>query len=165
MMMPSCAPRPVPTISAVGVARPSAHGQAMMSTATAAVNAVAALAPTASQPAVCRDGRLRMSPTVSPNRSRQTFGDRPLTVVRVRNDSDGRTVAAPTVESEGGFNSLALLSGAETCELVLALDAIGQTARAREQFAAMHHLREEDGSYWTGLVFADGKREIRLYRL
>ena len=30
--------------------------------------------------------------------------------------------------------------------------------RAREQFAAMHHLREQDGSYWTGLVFADGKR-------
>ena len=22
----------------------------------------------------------------------------------------------------------------------------------------MHHLREEDGSYWTGLVYADGKR-------
>ena len=22
----------------------------------------------------------------------------------------------------------------------------------------MHHLREDDGSYWTGLVFADGKR-------
>jgi len=22
----------------------------------------------------------------------------------------------------------------------------------------MQHLREEDGSYWTGLVFADGKR-------
>ena len=37
--MPSCAPRPVPTISAVGVASPSAHGQAMISTATAAVNA------------------------------------------------------------------------------------------------------------------------------
>ena len=50
------------------------------------------------------------------------------------------------------------VTGAETCELVLALDAIGQTARAHEQFAAMHHLREEDGSYWTGLVFADGKR-------
>ena len=31
----------MPTISAVGVARPSAHGHAMMSTATAAVNAVA----------------------------------------------------------------------------------------------------------------------------
>ena len=37
--MPSCAPRPVPTISAVGVASPSAHGHAMISTATAAVNA------------------------------------------------------------------------------------------------------------------------------
>ena len=50
------------------------------------------------------------------------------------------------------------VTGAETCELVMALDAIGQSARAHEQFAAMHHLREEDGSYWTGLVFADGKR-------
>ena len=27
MSTPSCAPRPVPTMSAVGVARPSAHGQ------------------------------------------------------------------------------------------------------------------------------------------
>ena len=44
------------------------------------------------------------------------------------------------------------VTGAETCELVMALDAIGESARAREQFAAMHHLREEDGSYWTGLV-------------
>ena len=45
MRMPSWAPRPVPTSRAVGVARPSAHGQAMMSTATAAVNAtVGALA-------------------------------------------------------------------------------------------------------------------------
>ncbi len=37
--MPSWAPRPVPTSSAVGVARPRAHGQAMISTATAAVKA------------------------------------------------------------------------------------------------------------------------------
>jgi len=37
--MPSCAPRPVPTMSAVGVASPRAHGQAMISTETAAVNA------------------------------------------------------------------------------------------------------------------------------
>ena len=50
------------------------------------------------------------------------------------------------------------MTGAETCELVMALDAIGDSARAHEQFAAMHHLREADGSYWTGLVFADGKR-------
>ncbi len=47
--MPSWAPRPVPTSSAVGVASPSAHGQAMISTATAAVNANAALAPPPSQ--------------------------------------------------------------------------------------------------------------------
>lgn len=50
------------------------------------------------------------------------------------------------------------VTGAETCELVMALDAIGDTRRAHEQFAAMQHLREADGSYWTGLVFADGKR-------
>ena len=49
MSRPSWAPRPVPTISAVGVARPSAHGQAMISTATAAVNAYAALSPVPSQ--------------------------------------------------------------------------------------------------------------------
>ncbi len=34
--MPRSAPMPEPTISAVGVARPSAHGQAMTSTAMAA---------------------------------------------------------------------------------------------------------------------------------
>ncbi|TAM67156.1 prenyltransferase [Mycobacterium sp.] len=50
------------------------------------------------------------------------------------------------------------VTGAETCELVLALDALGQRSAAHRQFAAMQHLREDDGSYWTGLVFADGKR-------
>lgn len=50
------------------------------------------------------------------------------------------------------------VTGAETCELVMALDAVGYRGAAVEQFTAMHHLREEDGSYWTGLVFADGKR-------
>lgn len=50
------------------------------------------------------------------------------------------------------------VTGAETCELVLALDALGERERALELFAAMQHLREEDGSYWTGLVYADGKR-------
>ncbi len=47
--MPSWAPRPVPTISAVGVASPSAHGQAMISTATAAVNAATVSPVTPSQ--------------------------------------------------------------------------------------------------------------------
>ena len=50
------------------------------------------------------------------------------------------------------------VTGAETCELVLALDAIGDRKAALRQFAAMQHLREKDGSYWTGLVFSDGKR-------
>ena len=36
---PSWAPRPTPTITDMGVARPSAHGQAMMSTDTAAMSA------------------------------------------------------------------------------------------------------------------------------
>ena len=47
--MPSWAPRPVPTISAVGVASPRAHGHATIRTATAAVNAVAGAAPAPSQ--------------------------------------------------------------------------------------------------------------------
>jgi hypothetical protein len=50
------------------------------------------------------------------------------------------------------------VTGAETCELVLALDAMGNRHAALQQFAAMQHLRETDGSYWTGLVFSDGKR-------
>ncbi len=47
------------------------------------------------------------------------------------------------------------VTGAETCELVLTLDAMGETARARELFATIQHLRHEDGSYWTGWQFAN----------
>ncbi|WP_328825242.1 prenyltransferase [Tomitella gaofuii] len=50
------------------------------------------------------------------------------------------------------------VTGAETCELSLALTAIGDTDEARKQLAAMQHLRDPDGTYWTGLVFSDGKR-------
>ncbi|MEV0079935.1 prenyltransferase [Nocardia neocaledoniensis] len=50
------------------------------------------------------------------------------------------------------------VTGAETCELVLALDAIGDTTGATALFTNMQHLRDPDGSYWTGLVFTDGKR-------
>ena len=39
MSIPACAPRPTPTMIDIGVARPSAHGQAMMSTATALTSA------------------------------------------------------------------------------------------------------------------------------
>ena len=50
------------------------------------------------------------------------------------------------------------VTGAETCELALALDAAGEPERAREQLDAMQHLRDPDGSYWTGYVFADDAR-------
>ncbi|MBY6351053.1 prenyltransferase [Rhodococcoides corynebacterioides] len=50
------------------------------------------------------------------------------------------------------------VTGAETCELVLTLDALGDDAAALELFGAMQHLRDDDGAYWTGLVYADGKR-------
>ncbi len=50
------------------------------------------------------------------------------------------------------------VTGAETCELVLSLDAMGLRRPAAELFAAMQHLRDDDGSYWTGFVYADGKR-------
>ena len=38
---PACAPRPMPTMIDIGVASPSAHGQAMISTATAFTSACA----------------------------------------------------------------------------------------------------------------------------
>jgi len=47
------------------------------------------------------------------------------------------------------------VTGAETCELVLALDAIGDRSRAVQLLADMQHLRHEDGSYWTGFVFPE----------
>lgn len=47
------------------------------------------------------------------------------------------------------------ITAAETCELVLALDALGETARARELFADVQFLRHADGAYWTGMNFAD----------
>ncbi len=47
------------------------------------------------------------------------------------------------------------VTGAETCELVLALEAIGDRDRALRLLADMQHLRHDDGSYWTGYVWPD----------
>lgn len=47
------------------------------------------------------------------------------------------------------------VTGAETCELVLALHATGRTDAAAELFATIQHLREPDGSYWTGYQYAE----------
>jgi hypothetical protein len=47
------------------------------------------------------------------------------------------------------------VTGAESCELVLALDAVGDRERARQVFGDAQHLRRPDGSYWTGYVYPD----------
>jgi hypothetical protein len=47
------------------------------------------------------------------------------------------------------------VTGAETCELVMALDALGDRERARRLFTEMQHLRDEGGRYWTGYVYPD----------
>jgi hypothetical protein len=47
------------------------------------------------------------------------------------------------------------VTGAETCELVLALDACGMRAEAIGMFATVQHLRHPDGSYWTGWQYVD----------
>jgi len=47
------------------------------------------------------------------------------------------------------------VTGAETCELVLALDACGMRAEAIEVFVTAQHLRHIDGSYWTGWQYGN----------
>ena len=49
------------------------------------------------------------------------------------------------------------VTGAETCELVMALDATGDQRRALEMFAEVQFLRDPDGAYWTGWQFANKK--------
>ena len=49
------------------------------------------------------------------------------------------------------------VTAAETCELVMALDAIGETDRAREVFGWVRFLRHADGGYWCGMNF-EGER-------
>ncbi len=47
------------------------------------------------------------------------------------------------------------VTGAETCELVLALDTLGDRKRALRLLGDVQHLRHDDGSYWTGFVFPE----------
>ncbi|MFC7387666.1 prenyltransferase [Sphaerisporangium rhizosphaerae] len=48
------------------------------------------------------------------------------------------------------------VTGAESCELALALDAAGERERALAVYRDMQHLRHDDGSYWTGWQFVNG---------
>jgi hypothetical protein len=47
------------------------------------------------------------------------------------------------------------VTGAETCELALALDAVGDRDAALAVYADMQHLRDGDGAYWTGWQFVN----------
>ncbi len=47
------------------------------------------------------------------------------------------------------------VTGAETCELVMALDAEGDHDRARALLVDMQHLRDGSGAYFTGWVYGD----------
>jgi hypothetical protein len=47
------------------------------------------------------------------------------------------------------------VTGAETCELVMALDNVGDHELAERMFTDMQHLRHGGGLYWTGYVFPD----------
>jgi MMP endo-(1,4)-3-O-methyl-alpha-D-mannosidase len=47
------------------------------------------------------------------------------------------------------------VTGAETAELAMALETLGEHGLARVLMAEVQHLRTEDGRYWTGWVFGD----------
>ncbi len=47
------------------------------------------------------------------------------------------------------------VTAAETAECVLTLDALGRDAEALELFTWAQGLRNEDGSYWTGMVYPE----------
>jgi hypothetical protein len=51
-------------------------------------------------------------------------------------------------------------TGAETCELAMALDAVGDHRRALRVFTDMQHLREPDGRYWTGWVTGEANPDF-----
>ncbi|MER7000465.1 prenyltransferase [Streptomyces sp. NPDC000410] len=51
------------------------------------------------------------------------------------------------------------VTGGESCELALALWAMGESDRALEILQSIQHLRAEDGMYWTGYVF-EGDRAV-----
>jgi hypothetical protein len=47
------------------------------------------------------------------------------------------------------------VTGAETCELAIALDVLGDQARALDLMEQIQHLRDPGGGYWTGWQFVN----------
>ena len=74
---PASAPLPVPTMIAVGVASPIAQGQAMISTATAAVSADGRRG---SAPSSIHSPKARLPPARPPGRSARSPGRRPAEI-------------------------------------------------------------------------------------
>jgi hypothetical protein len=52
------------------------------------------------------------------------------------------------------------ITAAETCEFVMALDAIGNDEHARSMFRAVQFLRSDSGGYWTGANFDDERFDL-----
>lgn len=50
------------------------------------------------------------------------------------------------------------VTGAETAELAMSLLVSGDPDRARQLLLDVQHLRHDDGSYWTGLVYDEDAR-------
>ncbi len=50
------------------------------------------------------------------------------------------------------------VTGAETAELAMSLATLGDARRALRVFTDAQHLRDQDGSYWTGLVYDEEVR-------
>ena len=98
MRIPCFAPWPVPTIRAIGVASPRAHGQAMMRTATAAVKAAPGPAPRSSQKASVPRARRMTAGTNTRRSGRRAAGRRPARL-RVLDHPRHRAscVSVPTV--------------------------------------------------------------------
>jgi hypothetical protein len=53
------------------------------------------------------------------------------------------------------------VTGAETCELAMALDVVGDHRRALALLRDMQHLRGDGGAYWTGWVYEAGEGEVK----
>jgi hypothetical protein len=49
------------------------------------------------------------------------------------------------------------VTGAETCELAIALDAVGDLDQALDLFGQIQFLRDPAGAYWTGWQFENRK--------
>ena len=92
--IPSSAPRPEPTMMAVGVARPRAHGQAMMSTATDACTASGTLPLTSNHPVSVP---MAMSTTTGTNTPEMRSASRWIGALLVWASSTNRTIWARAV--------------------------------------------------------------------